>query len=100
MRERNLELRRVLLERMGHDRFLAAVSAEVLDEDRDPGGVRRLLRVPLANDEPLVCLAVQDPSTTRRYIIRVPPSTRTCRQAAAWIAGFDDPDRYHPLIET
>lgn len=98
--ERNVELRRVLMERMGYDAFLAGVDAEVVHEDRDPGGVRRLLRVPLPDDEPLLVLAVQDPSTARRYIIRVPPSMRTCRQAAAWIAGFDNPEEYRPLMET
>lgn len=98
--QRNIELRRVLMERMGYDAFLAGVDAEVVHEDRDPGGVRRLLRVPLPDDEPLLALAVQDPSTARRYIIRVPPSMRTCHQAAAWIAGFDNPEDYRPLVET
>jgi len=98
--QRNIELRRVLMERMGYDAFLTGVDAEVVHEDRDAGGVRRLLRVPLPNDEPLIVLAVQDPSTARRYIIRVPPSMRTCHQAAAWIAGFDNPEEYRPLVET
>jgi hypothetical protein len=97
--ETNVERRRVMLERLGYERFLADVSMEVLHQDRDPGGVRRLLRVPMSNDEPLVCLDVQCPSTGRRYLIRVPPDMRTCHQAAAWIAGFDDPQKYHPLIE-
>lgn len=47
-----------------------------------------------------VCVSVQCPSTGRRYLIRVPPNTRTCHQAAAWIAGFDDPRKYNPIIET
>jgi hypothetical protein len=25
---------------------------------------------------------------------------KTCRQAVAWTAGFDDPDDYRPLVET
>jgi uncharacterized protein DUF6745 len=96
----NVELRRVLLERMGYERFLADAGATVLDADHDPGGPRQLLTVPLKEDEPLVCVAVCCPSIGRRYVIRVPPHTRTCRQAAAWIAGFDDPDAYHPIAET
>jgi hypothetical protein len=98
--ESNAELRRVLLERMGYDAFLNQVAATTLDRDRDLGGERRLLKVDLAGDEPLVCIAVICPSTGRRYLIRVPPSMRTCRQAAAWIAGFDNPNDYHPIIET
>jgi hypothetical protein len=98
--ERNIERRRVMLTRFGFERFLDAVSAEVLDEDRDLGGPRRLLRVPLPNDEPLVCLSVHCPSTGRRYLIRVPPATESCRHAAAWVAGFDNPDDYRPVVET
>lgn len=98
--ERNVERRRVMLLRFGMEKFLDAVSAEVLDEDRDPGGPRRLLRVPLQDDEPLVCLSVHCPSTGRHYLIRVPPDTKRCRHAAAWVAGFDNPDDYRPLVET
>jgi hypothetical protein len=98
--EANAELRRVLLERMGYDAFLEQAAAKTLHRDRDAGGERRLLRVNLANDEPLVCVSVICPSTGRQYLIRVPPSTRTCHQAAAWIAGFDNPNDYRPLIET
>jgi hypothetical protein len=98
--ESNAELRRVMLERMGYEIFMEQAQAEVLDRDFDPGGERRLLRVPMGQDEPLVCVAVQCPSTARRYIIRVPPTMRTCRQAGAWIAGYDNPDEYDPIAET
>jgi hypothetical protein len=100
MQERNAELRRVMLERMGYEAFLADAEAEVLDQDRDPGGDRRLLRVTLTGDEDLVCVSVICPSTGRQYLIRVPPAITTCRAAVAWIAGFDNPDDYRPLVET
>ncbi len=98
--ERNAERRRVMLERFGFEAFMAAAAAEELDADRDPGGERRLLRVPLENDEPLVCVSVACPSTGRRYFLRVPPTMTTCHQAVAWTAGFDDPADYAPLVET
>jgi hypothetical protein len=98
--EPNAERRRAMLERIGYDRFLEAVRPEVLDADTDPGGARSLLRVALEGDEALVCLVVRCPSTARQYVLRVPPGTPTCRHAAAWIAGFDDPARYAPVIET
>jgi uncharacterized protein DUF6745 len=100
LKERNAEVRRVMLERVGYEQFLRQVEAETLDQDEDAGGPRRLLRVAMGQDEPLVCLAVHDPSTGRQYLLRTPPSMTTCHQAAAWIAGFDDPDDYHPLAET
>jgi hypothetical protein len=97
---RNAELRRVLLERMTYARFVAESRAEVIDRDRDLGGERQLVRVDLDGDEPLVCVAVSCPSTGRQYVLRVPPRTRSCRQAVAWIAGFDDPDDYRPIFES
>lgn len=96
----NAEVRRVLLERMGYEKFLREAQAGELDRDRDPGGERRLLRVEMQGDEPLVCLAVFCPSTGRQYMLRVPPATKSCHQAAAWIAGFDNPNDYQPLQET
>jgi hypothetical protein len=100
LEEQNAERRRVLLDRMGYEAFLRQVHAKEVDRDRDAGGERRLLRVKLPGDEPLVCLAVLCPSTGRQYLLRVPPNTRSCRQAAAWIAGFDNPNDYHPLVES
>ena len=99
LREENAGRRRVLLERVGIDRFIAEAEPETLDEDRDPGGPRRLLRVPMGDDEALVCVMVHCPSTGGRYLLRVPPAMRTCRQAVAWTAGFDDPALYQPLVE-
>jgi hypothetical protein len=96
----NTEVRRVMLERMGIERFISDVKPQVLDEDKDPGGKRQLLRVPLVNDEDVVCLAVGCPSTGRQYLLRVPPSIQQCHQAAAWIAGFDNANDYAPLLET
>jgi hypothetical protein len=100
LEERNAERRRVLLDRYGYGRFLQDAAADLLDSDVDPGGPRQLLRVKLPDDEDLVAMSCFCPSTARQYIIRVPPQTPTCRHAAAWIAGFDDPNDYRPLIET
>ncbi len=98
--ETNAEMRRVLLERFGLERLVSEVDAEVLDKDHDSGGERKLLRVPMEGGADLVCVLVFCPSTARQYILRVPPTMRTCRQAVAWTAGFSDPDDYRPLVET
>lgn len=98
--ESNAERRRVLVDRFGVARFMREANAEILDSDSDPGGPRQLLRLEMKEDEPLVTMSCFCPSTKRQYFLRVPPTTSTCRQAAAWIAGFDNPDDYRPLIET
>lgn len=98
--ERNAEVRRVMIERMGYLRFATEADAKVLDRDQDPGGDRQLLSIDLQQDEPLVGLTCCCPSTGRQYFLRVPPKTRTCHEAAAWVAGYDNPNRYRPQIET
>lgn len=97
---RNVEVRRALLDRYGMERFVRDSNAKVLDSDTDVGGPRELLSIELPHDEPLVCVTYQCPSTGRQYITRVPPRTRTCHQAVAWIAGFNDPDDYKLIAES
>ena len=100
LNERNTELRRVMIERVGFEKFLREVNAEVFHSDRDKGGERKLYRVELQNDEPIVVVSLLCPSTGRHYLVRVPPTMKTCHQAVAWTAGFDNPDDYAPIEET
>jgi len=95
----NVELRRIMIERLGYETFLQQVGGLVRDRDRDAGGERQLVCIPFADDEPLMVLKVTCPSTGHTHILRVPPYMRSCHQAAAWIAGFDNPNDYHPLVE-
>ena len=100
LHERNVERRRVMLERFGWERFFSEVRHERRDSDSDPSGERTLLRFAFDDDEDLLILAVSCPSTGRKYFIRVPPSVQTCHEAAAWIAGFDNAEDYGPVVET
>jgi Domain of unknown function (DUF6745) len=100
LKERNLTVRRVLIERVGMEWFLEHANATVLDSDRDGGGQRRLLRVSLDGEEDLVCVQVRCPSTAKQYFLRVPPDMRTCQQAIAWTAGYGNPLAYQPAVET
>ncbi len=95
----NVELRRVLIERLGYETFLQQVGGLIRDRDRDAGGERQLVYIPFEDDEPLMVLKVTCPSTGHIHILRVPPYMRSCHQAAAWIAGFNNPDGYHAAIE-
>lgn len=87
-KERNLEIRRVLLERYGHERYLRDVGAERVHAD-DYG---TLWRAEVPGDEPLVMVEVLDATpqpdgTFRNYLLRVPPTMRTAREAVAWTFG-------------
>ena len=96
---RNAEVRRMMLQQMGVERFVGQTEKWMVDQDSDPGGKRLLIRFhPFG---PTVAyLMCSCPSTARVYLMQVPNSVQTCREAAAWLAGFDNPDDYQPLIET
>ncbi len=97
--EKNTEIRRVMMERIGYERFLIEVNAKVIDRDTDAGGERSLVKVELPNDEPFVAVSVGCPSTGRKYVLRVPPTIQSAHAASAWLAGFDDPKKYAPAVE-
>jgi hypothetical protein len=98
--EENAELRRVMLEHYGYDRYLRESEAQPVH--RDETGV--LWRVPLSGDEDVVMVEVvnstPEPDGTRRtYWLRVPPGTRTAREGVAWTFGLA-PEEYAPVRET
>ncbi|MDW5323238.1 DUF6745 domain-containing protein [Plantactinospora sp. KLBMP9567] len=98
--ERNAEVRRVMLEHFGYDRYLRESRTTAVH--RDEYGV--LWRLNLPQDEPLVMVevvnATPEPDGTRRtYWLRVPPDTRTARAGVAWTFGVE-PERYAPLVQT
>ncbi|MFF3504548.1 DUF6745 domain-containing protein [Streptomyces sp. NPDC003247] len=98
--EENAELRRVMLEHYGYERYLADSGARPLHRD----GTGTLWRIDLDGDEPVVMVEVlnstPEPDGSRRtYWLRVPPSTRTAREGVAWTFGLG-PEVYTPLRET
>lgn len=98
--EENAELRRVMLEYYGYDRYLAESDAEPVH--RDDTGI--LWRMPLPGDEDVVMVEVvnstpEPDGTSRTYWLRVPPDTRTARQGVAWTFGLDAQE-YAPVRET
>jgi hypothetical protein len=98
--EENAELRRVMLEHYGYDRYLAEAGA--VPEHRDETGV--LWRIAMAGDEDTVMVEVlnstpEPDGTTRTYWLRVPPATRTAKEGVAWTFGLT-PEQYEPLRQT
>ncbi|MER6353812.1 DUF6745 domain-containing protein [Streptomyces sp. NPDC001634] len=98
--EENAELRRVMLEYYGYERYLSESGARPVH--RDETGT--LWRIELVGDEPVVMVEVvnstPEPDGTRRtYWLRVPPTTREAREGVAWTFGLQ-PEVYAPLRET
>jgi hypothetical protein len=98
--EENAELRRVMLEHYGYDRYLDESGA--VPVHRDETGV--LWRVELVGDEDVVMVEVvnstpEPDGTSRTYWLRVPPATRTAREGVAWTFGLDA-ETYEPSQQT
>lgn len=100
--EWNAEVRRVMMERLGPQRLMEKGDAHIVDADKDAGGLRELVEFTVARGGPvprrfLHCFC---PSTGREYLLGVPHDVGTCHAAAAWLAGFENPDDYQPETET
>ncbi|WP_432975740.1 DUF6745 domain-containing protein [Dactylosporangium sp. CA-233914] len=98
--ERNAELRRVMLEHFGYERYLREAGAHRVAQDE----TGTLWRLNFADDEPLVMVEVinstpEPDGTSRVYWLRVPPATRTAREGVAWTFGLTEAE-YRPLIQT
>ena len=98
--EENAEVRRVMLEFFGFDRYLHESGAKKLHSDET--GI--LWRVEMPNDEPLVMVEVinstpEPDGTSRTYFLRVPPGTRTARAGVAWTFNLTE-EEYAPRTQT
>lgn len=99
--QENVELRRAMITLMGMPRFVSESKAEVLHNDTDASNMpRRLLRIPSGpDDEPIMLVEVNCPSTGKVAHLRVPPTTTACSEAVAWTFGLKVDD-YAPAMET
>jgi hypothetical protein len=115
--ERNVELRRVKLERYGFSKFMLDAGAKVIDEYKGEVeglkgaklyeiGIGEIEETPerwSAVVETLKMISVIDctPEDNERrvYFLRVPPNMRTAEQAVAWTWGLQ-PEQYQPIKES
>ncbi len=98
--ESNAEVRRVMLEHFGFDRYLRESGAT--RQHADEYGT--LWRVDIPGDEPLVMVEVinstaEPDGSFRTYFLRVPPQTRTARGGVAWTFGLSEQE-YAPTQQT
>lgn len=101
-REWNLEVRRVVLERMGFDRYVREAGGRVIAEDERGRLWRCRPRAP--EIEPLVFVEVENATrepdgSARRYFLRVPLTVNTPHEAVAWTFGLSA-SHYAPSAES
>lgn len=98
--ERDPGRRRVLIERFGLGRFMLECGAIELQRDRC--GI--LYRLEQRIDEPILAVRVRNHTphpdgSVEEFWLRVPPTTRTAREAVAWTFGLDA-DEYDPAWQS
>lgn len=98
--QENVEIRRVMLDTYGTERFIQDVGSKVIAEDN----FGKLYYQEVEDDEPLVYVRVTNstPETDgsfKDYWLRVPPGTKTPKEGVAWSFGIGTED-YNPLVES
>jgi hypothetical protein len=91
--EENIEVRRIMIERMGHGQYLQETGTQIIDMDSIPigGGVDgTIIRALLKDKNGLQFLCGSDGSTNRVYYMSVDPRAKTCGQAHESICGFKE----------
>jgi hypothetical protein len=98
--ENNQEVRRVMLERYGWDRLLTELEATTLDTSRWGTllSTDKLSTYLEGEDAEARFVLVQDPSTGRKYALRVDPSCKDAHEAVAWTFG-KTAETYIPIQE-
>lgn len=104
--ERNVERRRIMIERFGLKNYLQKDGGQVIDTDIDPSGrPRHLWRSRNGRAiEPMVAVEVVNSTPEpdghyKSYVLRVPPQMTTAQQAVAWTFNMR-PDLYRVAVET
>ena len=114
--ESNTETRRVMIAKFGAARYARESGAVLIHEDE----YGKLWRTERADDSPVIMLECRNGSPEpisyaptdgesgewvgnrwhKHYWLRVPPTTRTARQAEAWIHGLERASDYAPEART
>ena len=80
----------------GFKQFLKDLKASIVHAERGS----KLIRIfPGGNEEPLTYIVVKDVSTQKKYILRVPPEVKNCKEAIAWTFGMSE-EEYNLTAES
>jgi hypothetical protein len=86
LEEGNTEIRRVMVDVFGLDRFVVESKSKSLDKQGD----YELLRVPYLNNVDMIALKMRCPTTAAVYVHSVHPECTNVEQALAWKRGEDN----------
>ena len=88
-KEKNLEVQRIMIERMGYDKFFEQSDADILDRDNlgKEGSGDRILIQTKSGLRYMICT---DGSTGRVYYIAASNKENTCSEVFKAMCGFND----------
>lgn len=95
LKERNAEIRRVLIQAIGYERVCQELAAETIDTWRE----YQLLRIngvveDVWRQEPIHLLKMTCPSTDFIHVLRIPPDVTRAREAICWVNHGIDPEDF------
>lgn len=100
--EENAEIRRVIIEHLGSDRFAKALDLEEIDSQFLNERQYTLLRTKTADEmarTKIQFVRVECASTDREYHLCIPIEIEDALEAVAWTFNMDK-DTYNPAVET
>jgi len=95
---RNTEQRRIACEMAGWDNIFKVLKAKVINKDWDPE-IGELIRVKERRGADIEMFLRVRCGTGRTFVLPVPPTMKTARQANAWTWGLDA-NEYKPEVRT
>jgi hypothetical protein len=100
--EKNVEIRRILIEGIGYGRVCQELNARTIDTWREYTllwiELPTLIHANNRTEEPIFLLKMTCPSTKHIHALRVPPNIGSARTAAKWVNWDIDPEGF--IIET
>ncbi|WP_017721028.1 DUF6745 domain-containing protein [Kamptonema formosum] len=91
LKEKNAELRRVLIQGIGYGRILQDLRATELDSWQEYALLKLKNRIDV---EPIYLLKMVCPSTGGTHATRVPPDVQSAREAIRWVNWGVDPEEF------
>lgn len=90
LKEKNAELRRVLIQGIGYGKICRDLNAKLVDSWKE----YELLRIDNADVEPIIMVKMVCPSTGLLHAHRVPPDMDTARNAIKWVNHGIDKEEF------
>lgn len=95
----NEEVRHWALEKFTYERFIKETNASIIQKDSRGQQLLQIKTPSEERDTDIMLVKVKDHSTSREYLLRVPPTMKSVKEAVAWTFELSERE-YNPIIET